>query len=269
MYKKFIKPLAEKTILPKHPILSLYTYYMRNIQGNKGINISNEDWDNLIILDACRFDIFEQISTIPGNLNRKVSKGSATMEFVQKNFTDKHHDIVYVTANPTVDKHLQTDQFHAIVRAWDTHWNEKKGTVLPSDMAEVTLDTYKKYPNKRIISHFIQPHQPFIGEIGDKIYQSSEFGSTLRGHRDTALGDSPDWSRYGKNVYTGLFDGKIDPELIWRGYKENLELTLPYVEKLCRQMDGLSVVSSDHGNIFSQPKYQYLTKHPRLAVSAA
>ena len=34
-----------------------------------------EDWDNLVILDACRYDMFKKLNTINGKLEYKISIG--------------------------------------------------------------------------------------------------------------------------------------------------------------------------------------------------
>ncbi|MDG5776143.1 hypothetical protein VB773_02085 [Haloarculaceae archaeon H-GB2-1] len=34
-----------------------------------------EEWDNLVILDACRYDVFEEMHTFPGTLKPIISKG--------------------------------------------------------------------------------------------------------------------------------------------------------------------------------------------------
>ena len=66
--------------------------------------ILDEDWDNLIILDACRYDFFkEEIEKrqIDGYLKKVISRGSHTLNFLKENFTeDYYNDIVYITANP-------------------------------------------------------------------------------------------------------------------------------------------------------------------------
>ena len=63
------------TALPyiKRSILSFY--YKRN----DGTHIMDEDWDNLIILDACRYDLFEEVNTIDGTLESRISLGSASI----------------------------------------------------------------------------------------------------------------------------------------------------------------------------------------------
>ena len=50
-----------------------------------GMNHLDQDWDNVIILDACRFDIFSELNHIPGNLECKISNASSSDEFFEKN----------------------------------------------------------------------------------------------------------------------------------------------------------------------------------------
>ena len=133
---------------------------------NTGIFILDEEWDNLIILDACRYDIFKQeINKIglKGALRKVKSRGSHTTTFLSENFKKHHYpDIVYITANPYVDK-LISHKVNKIISVWKLGWSKKHHTVLPETMYEYTLDTLNYYPEKRFIIHFIQPHYPYIG----------------------------------------------------------------------------------------------------------
>ena len=52
---------------------------------------------------------------------------------------------------------------------WRDKWDEENRTVLPEDMSESVLEASKKYPNKRILAHYIPPHVPLIGETGKEI----------------------------------------------------------------------------------------------------
>jgi len=44
-----------------------------------GIDTFDEDWDTLILLDACRYDMFKSNSQLEGSLSSRISKGSATV----------------------------------------------------------------------------------------------------------------------------------------------------------------------------------------------
>lgn len=144
-------------------------------RNNEGVYIMNEDWDYLIILDACRYDVFEneikhrKLAKI-GKLEYRISRGSDTSTFLLENFKGKYYDdVVYVTANPFVDM-LVKDSFYKVIPVWNKGWNEKYNTVLPSTVYEYALNALRKYPNKRLIIHFMQPHHPFLSlcEIKDE-----------------------------------------------------------------------------------------------------
>jgi len=223
-----------------------------------GVNILNEDWDNLIILDACRYDIFDELNYIPGDLEIKFSNASSSDEFMEKNLDNKAHgDLVYICANPHIDNIRAS--FHEIIRLWETDWNESKGTVMPSDVVIRVRDNIDKFPNKRIIIHMMQPHRPFVGPKSNNF----EMSGFSRQGVNIPYGSSPEvpfwWDR--------LRSGEIERELVWSMYKDSLDYTLPYIEDLLNLLPGKSVISADHGNCFGEnniyghPSY---THHPNL-----
>lgn len=63
-------------------------------------NVMEEDWDNLIILDACRYDSFVDMNNISGQLDSIISVSSTSPEFMEKTFKEREfHDTVCVSAN--------------------------------------------------------------------------------------------------------------------------------------------------------------------------
>lgn len=70
---------------------------------NNAVHVMEEDWDNLFILDACRFDLFEEtIATEQFDaFEKSVSLGSRTDEWTFENFYGgQFGDTVYVTGSP-------------------------------------------------------------------------------------------------------------------------------------------------------------------------
>ncbi|MDZ7731078.1 MAG: hypothetical protein U5K37_09365 [Natrialbaceae archaeon] len=66
-----------------------------DLRTGEGIDVMEQDWDNLILLDACRYDAFEAQSAIDGNLKPVLSRGGASWEFMQANFAGRElHDTV-------------------------------------------------------------------------------------------------------------------------------------------------------------------------------
>lgn len=215
--------------------------------NNDGCDIMSEDWDNLVILDGCRYDLFQDVNIISGKLERKTSKGSATHEFLRENFENKVlRDTVYVTANPMYVVVDLQDVFYDTVDVWKTNWNDEYKTVLPNDMAKATKEAHDRYPDKRIISHFVQPHHPFIGEIGQRIENQAGI-EKLKKEAITGDGesDSPD-------VWMLLKSRKVSKEEVWKAYRENLVLVLKHVEQIMESLNGKTVITSDHGNLVGE-----------------
>ena len=193
---------------------------------NRGYNILEADWDNLIVLDACRADLFEETVDVSSydKYTRQSSPVSATPDWVQHFFSKKEFpDIVYVTGNPQISKYAASS-FHALENVWETSFSETDGSVPPQCVSKAALDAHKKYPNKRLVIHFMQPHQPFLGDLTD-------------------LNQNP-WHAYR--------DGLVSKKEVWKGYQENLELALSKVNTLISQLNGKTVVTSDHGNLIGE-----------------
>ena len=215
--------------------------------SHQGLHLPDEGWDNLVILDACRYDMFATQSQLSGQLTKRTSAGSNTPEFLQSNFQNIDlNDTVYVTANPQVNVHLD-DEFFKLINVWEDHWDNELHTVHPKVMAEETIKAYESYPNKRLISHFIQPHYPFIGEIGQ-----TELNSHSGMELSKRLATDEEANRDTMSIWDQLYEGSVSTDLVWNAYKENLELTLPHIERLVDVFEEYTVVTSDHGNALGE-----------------
>jgi hypothetical protein len=217
-------------------------YYFQRRYGD-GVNALTEDWDNLLVLDACRYDTFAELNALPGSLGRRFSVASATLEWLEKAVGDwKFHDTVYVTANPRVNRY--EGQFHEVVPVWKTDWDEELKVVPPETLVDRTIEAFQRHPDKRIVAHFMQPHIPFIGEFGRSeigIYDGTTKGVNRASGKE-----------YRENVepYVLLERGQIDRETVVKAYRENLRHTFPAVERLLGELEGKSVVTADHGEMF-------------------
>lgn len=211
-----------------------------------------EDWDNLIILDACRYDTFRDRHELDGTLEPRISQGTATGNFLNGNFgDDEFFDTVYVTANPHVSR-LCEGQFHDIIPVWETDWDDELRTVTPEAMVNATIEAQTKFPNKRIISHFVQPHAPFIGENARESF-GVETGITL--NRMMAQGtDNGGYSNREEfpNAWSRLQSGEITKKEIFEAYCENLEVALDSLADLIEKLGGKSVITADHGEMFGE-----------------
>jgi hypothetical protein len=207
---------------------------------NNGIHIMEQDWDNLIILDACRFESFEKAISCfnsKGDLNKIISRGCTTVEFIKENFSHtKFLDTIYVTANPYLTLMVRKN-FYKIVNLWRDGWDEELNTVHPEEVTKRAIEIHKMYPEKRLIIHYMQPHSPYIGS-----YRMD--GDTLQ---------------------VALKNGKDEA---MKAYTSNLMLVLAYVDKLVKELNGKTVVTSDHGEAFGERIFNIIPiyGHPKLRM---
>jgi hypothetical protein len=219
-----------------------------------GLDVVNADWDNLVILDGCRYDAFEAAFTkrsdLTGDLRAVRSQGPYTNEFLSANFGGRRlHDTVYVTSSPHIYKSNRgergeiDDDFHDIIHAWfeDHH---------PSTLTEAALETAEAYPNKRLVIHYIPPHWPYFGPMGEDLFEEY---------------DNPPWEELTSGEVT------ISRENLWETYEENLEIGLDHVEELISDLDGKTVVTGDHGQLLGDREFPIPVRgygHPGVYVDA-
>lgn len=210
--------------------------------------IMEKDWDTLIVLDACRYDLFVDVldeHPLPGTLSKRESLETGTPGFLAENFGDEtYHDTVYVSGNPYVSMDLDREQFHAVDEVWRDGWDDDQGTVLPETMRDRTRMATERYPNKRIISHFLQPHAPFVGE--ERLPGQETFAI-----RDQVLGEE-DATRKLRTPFERLDAGEFTREEVWQAYRSNLERAFPAVKDLLGELEGLTAITSDHGNALGE-----------------
>ena len=219
--------------------------YYRYTDGETGHDFMAEDWDNLLILDACRYDTFADLWDGPGTLETRRSPGSNTPEFLTNTFGEgQFDDVVYVTANPQVNLHVE-NAFHAVVNVWESDWDTELNTVPPEPMADATLDAYERYPDKRLIAHFVQPHYPFVGEFARRAFDEQ---AGLELSRELATEDSARTAH--DHIWLRLKTGRVDVSTVRRAYRENLAVTIPQINRIIERVEEPTVVTSDHGNSF-------------------
>lgn len=172
--KNFLNAMQDPSVFRKEGY-RLILGYLNGYRYGEGIDVMSQDWDNLIILDACRHDYFDQVSYFDGRLQPVTSKDKTSWEFIKHNFHDiNFHDTIYVTANPSFTD-IGQDVFFAIrstldeVTSYVKGWKVGIDQVHPQRIVELSRELYNEHPQKRLVIHFMQPHQPFIGEKADEI----------------------------------------------------------------------------------------------------
>lgn len=221
------------------------------IHGNDGVDFMARDWDNLLLLDACRADLFEEaIGTRQFEEYERVhSLGCSSYEWMTETFADRSFpDTVYVTANPWISK-VAPDAFHEVVNLWidqgkvssealqeaDGVIDEAEGnsgtTIYADTLSDAARDVAERYPNKRLVVHYFQPHAPVVGNPDGTRKETIE--------PDLHPGDA-------------LREGLVSREAVWDGYLDNLRYVFTHASELADDLGGRTVFTADHGELMGE-----------------
>jgi len=229
------------------PVHQGYGRYVASQYDNRSIDVMAADWDNLILLDAARYDYFESANTIDGTLRMEVSRGKKSWEFIEENFVGRElHDTVYVTANP-FSTDIPEGTFHHVDHLHAHKWDERIGTVHPEDVMEAVIEAHEAFPNKRLIVHYMQPHRPYLGETAKMLRERLD----LQGY-----GEHDE----GIQIWGAVKQRDVTVEEIRNAYTESLEIALESIEELLGQLSGKSVVTSDHGEMLGERVLPFTTR---------
>lgn len=232
----------------------------------QGIEVMEKDWDNLIILDSCRWDVFNQYNTIEGESEPVISKASATPEFYESHFKNKqYYDTVLATPVAWAERLLE-DVFYARKTPNDSglsYIERVVNTTRPEVVLELAKESYDEHSNKRFIFHFWQPHVPYYGSKADQLRNelSQEYGISFYMDDDISTGESSEEAPdIVGNLLNAAMEGYITPDQLRTVYVENLELVIESVKSLLEYIDGKSVITADHGELLGEQTSRTLPK---------
>jgi len=190
-----------------------------------------EDWDWLIILDACRYDYFVKIWSY-GITEPRLSLASDTLGTLRK--MPAIPNSVLVTGHPF--PLLFKDKFTHVV---DVGFDMKLGTCPPSYIVNYVRRNYPFLMKfKRRILWFLQPHHPYLGETK---FELKIFDNRYKG---------------GMTPVDKCIEAFIEAKkkgILEKAYMDNLKYVLKWVESLLRTINGTVVITSDHGEGLGQP----------------
>lgn len=212
--------------------------YWRKLRTHPGESIYEREWDVLVVVDACRYDLFREVAgdyDFLGDVERFDSVASATWRWMEETFVPEHGDAVrettYLCANPFSGRVCSGDAFADLDELWAYAWDDSLGTVHPRSVTDRAIRVGREASPRRLLVHYLQPHAPFVasGEAHERT--AAEFG---RGEDDV-------WDRLQRR--------EVSVDDVWRKYRANLEFVLDEVGLLLENLDAdRAVVTSDHGN---------------------
>lgn len=235
-----------------HNFLGRYHYSRHYKQDEE--DIINKDWDNLILLDACRYDVLQSIWD--DDIEKVVSVAGRSSGFIEETMNGKEiHDTVYVSSNPHIEKTLNDGVFHDIIKTYGDSWEDKRENdhtkFHPDNVKNIANEVIEKYENKRVIVHFMQPHGPYFGDRAKELRNKLVKENNIKFTRLSGKSDDYD-DQYADLMYAAK-DGHISKEELNEVYSENLNIVLDYAIELSEDLEGKTVISADHGEKLGNP----------------
>jgi len=199
------------------------------------------DWDLLVVLDACRADLWAEVvgpdDDLPVGTSR-IAPGGTSTEWLGAVFGRDPAalaDVGYITGNPYSASHVPGDALAAVEEVWRTGWDDDAGTVEPGAVTDAAVRVGREVDPDRLIAHYMQPHFPSLAD-----------------DRDDGVG-LDDFGEESLSVWEDLRFGNRTRADVWAAYKQNLRIVLDDVRTLLDNVDAeRAVITADHGNAMGE-----------------
>ena len=229
---------------------------------NYGADYYSREWDLLVVLDACRWDLFEEVADEYDYIKSSgtfMSNASHSREWLHKHFMEpksaKHKIKAWTELLPNVDdmdvfedhytmsgrpevaettyitwnvfaRMLEGDAFYEYVPVGKAKWDNSETILNPRTITDETVRVMRESEPEYVIAHYMQPHTPF----------RDSGGSALDG-----------------SVWERIQRGEKQYDEAWTEYKNNLRWVLDDVELLLENVDQDNIViTADHGDAFNE-----------------
>ena len=251
---------------------------VRNIEKQKEL-IHSDDWDVLIVIDACRYDYFKKYHAKilnNGNLKPVESSASWTGAWIAETFHNKIMlDTVFISTipwlksdGPSIEKVRSfkerlkyvkmlrdiniTKQFKEIVDVWKIGTKDLKHYSQLEQTTDETIKAIEQNPKSRVIVKYWQIHEPYMYFGDDKPVTKLSFenlqlliaeiiGDEVLCKIRNCTGELP----INALSYYYIKHGK---EGIQKAYSEDLKTTLKSIKKIIDRFPNKKfAITSDHG----------------------
>jgi len=142
---------------------------------------------------------------------------------------------------------------------------------MPGDVTESAQEAHERFPNKRIIVHYMQPHTPYLGEKGHEMREKlprehrgwHKYNGLQRDEIGPYQGDK-EALLDGMSVWDEVKEGHITHSELREAYRENFDILSEYASELIDSISGRVVITADHGELlgdrvfpFRKPQYSH------------
>lgn len=223
---------------------------------NYGTHVLEEEWDVLLVFDACRVDLMAEVAetceyaVLDGfdpNQHVRDSIASRSPEWIAKTFEfdeygDELSDLAYVTANLHSRDIDSPEQLAVFDEVWRYGWDHDIGVTPPRAVTDRLVDTARRANPNRIVAHYMQPHLPFRSLVDDH-------PEWFKFDPGTEADDRAEF----KTLWRRLRDGEVSHDVVWEAYVDNLQWVMDEVALLRENLDADKVViTADHANAMGE-----------------
>jgi len=206
--------------------------------------IENNQWDVMIVLDACRYDEFVECikkSDIIGNYMKVDSQALHTAMWYEKNWK-MENDVNLISGHGI----LWLEEFSIFKRFKNPYGffnNERKKWIYPGFNFSKLLEYQIKYPGMKTLVHIIPPHLPFLGKMGHEFMKELD---VINPHTTEGHGNM---NAYNRITQYGRIHGWDRPR---KCYMENILFAIIWIEKFIDRMKGQVIITADHGELLGE-----------------
>lgn len=209
------------------------------------------DWDIMCIFDACRWDAFvdlcddaEPVKSFAGHTNHWLDEYICNPDY-------DFSEVTYLSANPMTLFYEQNEEYtgsvdEAVKEHITTHRpGQFRPHPSPNPPPEIITEASKDLPTPLII-HYVQPHNPFIGDVSLGVTQTfEELPTHLLGEDSEPLTDPVRGSRESHLVK----EGHVSLEVYRLAYLTNLQEVWRATSRFLESSSENVVITADHGEL--------------------
>lgn len=256
MIRRFIRYLRSPKIVTRFLFIK---YVLLPLTRNKDIDLFQFDLFKevfqeksfiIIIIDACRYDVFKEFykEYFQGELLKVKSLGTSTGIFLKKfvnmpEFKDVRifSSTPHMSKNSIINRWLNTPVYPQgldFIDLWKNNWNDDIGTVLTEDVNQIVTNLGL---NNRNIIWYLPPHFPWIENV--------KFSKEI-------LNESIEKNKPLSEVLLNkIKKGETNIPEIKQLYISNLRSSLCQISSLLQKLKPVSdriIVTSDHGELLGE-----------------
>jgi hypothetical protein len=222
---------------------------------NQHQRLSETDFDALVILDACRWDVLDDVTEWPFDKARSPASQTAQWLRIAEEtgiFTD-----AYIVSGQGQYEGRSLGEA-SLDKIWEDEYDQRLQTVLPTPVLEHAEERLYNGDTPTAI-HLVPPHAPYIAKVGEE-WHLTEPSVNI-------------WKRPSEGNEDGEFlspqvamaRGHVDIPRARNGYKASVRSVWEVVEEYVGQWvsDGHTVVvTADHGEALGRLRELGLYAHP-------